>query len=457
MSRTGKSYGRYEYGAEIKQGKTNKLSFTIWLTPIDLQHQVRVPSLTTSETVVKTPLIPGLELRLPPNASIYDEDHRPVTQISITPIPLDRPPFPLPFIKVPIYFTIQPGGAYIYVKDPKGPKGARLIYPNAGKLQPGMPFAFWNYNPDQNGWYAYGQGKVGPTGENIIPDPGVVIYEFSGAMVGGDGAGPGTGPSAGGGGGAGGGHPRNANGSGGDPVDLSSGLFVYNKTDFVLPDVLPLVLTRTYRPNDSWKRPFGIGTTHPYEMFVGGNGFSFGTTPYIDLFMPDGSRIHFDGVGNESGCCTSYKHTTSGTSWYGAVIGPADGGTAWQIRRRDGMIYKFHYSDGLVNPACQALAGIIDRYGNTITIDRNWDGVNCTINRITSPNGRYIDFLSDTSNRIIKATDNSGRFVQYSYDGSGRLATVTDVNGGVTTFTYNDQAQMTSIQDARGIVSLVNP
>ena len=62
----------------------------------------------------------------------------------------------------------------------------------------------------------------------------------------------------------------------GDPVDLSSGLFVYNKPDLELPDVIPINSTRTYRPNDSWSRPFGIGATHPYEMFIGGDGNAYG-------------------------------------------------------------------------------------------------------------------------------------------------------------------------------------
>jgi YD repeat-containing protein len=41
-------------------------------------------------------------------------------------------------------------------------------------------------------------------------------------------------------------------------------------TDLVVPDVLPLVLTRTYNSQDtdpSSPRPFGIGMTHPYAVF----------------------------------------------------------------------------------------------------------------------------------------------------------------------------------------------
>jgi len=46
--------------------------------------------------------------------TLRDHDRRPVTQVSITPIPIDRPPYPLPAnVEVPVYFTLQPGGAYV--------------------------------------------------------------------------------------------------------------------------------------------------------------------------------------------------------------------------------------------------------------------------------------------------------------------------------------------------------
>lgn len=54
----------------------------------------------------------------------------------------------------------------------------------------------------------------------------------------------------------------------GEPVDLASGLFVLQKTDLVLPGRLPLALTRTYRTLDSSPGPFGLGTSHPYDVFV---------------------------------------------------------------------------------------------------------------------------------------------------------------------------------------------
>lgn len=43
------------------------------------------------------------------------------------------------------------------------------------------------------------------------------------------------------------------------------------ETDLALPDVVPIALTRTYRQADSRSRAFGIGASHPYDMFLGGD------------------------------------------------------------------------------------------------------------------------------------------------------------------------------------------
>jgi YD repeat-containing protein len=76
--------------------------------------------------------------------------------------------------------------------------------------------------------------------------------------------------------------------------------------------------------------------------------------------------------------------------------------------------------------------------------------------QVTSPNGRWIRFTYDASNRITQAKDNINRTVAYTYDASGNLSTVTDPENGVTTYTYDAANQMATIKDARNIVYLTN-
>jgi RHS repeat-associated protein len=446
-----RKYGAYEVGVNVQPGVTNVLPYVIWMTALDTAHAVRIPSPTSSETVITTPLLPGLELHLPANTVITDSHGNTVTEITITPVPLDRPPFPLPRVPVPIYFTIQPGAAYIQVMNASGPKGARLFYPNAHSYPPGTPFQFWNYDADQKGWFIYGEGKVSPDRSQIIPNPGVEIYGFTGAMVSNPGNAPPNGP-----------HPGDPS-KDGEPVDLSTGLFIYKKTDLMLPDIIPLALTRTYRQNDPISRAFGIGASQPYDMFIVGdnNTFPEGYT-FQDVILADGTRIHFPRTSpctGANGYCdftnAVYEHTSSGTDFYGAIIrfqGCSPNGS-WTLTKKDGTVYCFPDSDASNNARAAAPTSMHDRYGNSLMFARDGNG---NLTQITSPGGRWIQFTYDSSNRITQAKDNINRTVTYSYDAGGRLTQVVDANGGTWNYTYDAFNEMISIQDARGIFYLTN-
>lgn len=426
-----RTYGRFAVNVELKSGQTVVLPYTIWLPKLDTANAVRIPTYTTSEVVVTTPQIPGLEVRIPPHAWIRDEDGRPVTEITITPIPLDRPPFPLPAgVQVPLYFTVQPGGAYIYSRDGSG---ARLIYPNSLGKPAHQKFEFWDYDAERKGWYIYGLGTVTDDGRQVVPDPGVAIYEFSGAMVADPSDAPAQGP------------PPGTTGRGNTQVDLATGLFVLQKTDLYLRDLLPITLTRTYRPQDTLSRAFGIGATHPYEMFITGN-----SNPYtwVDVVLPDGGRVHFDRTSPGTGYADAvFEHASSPSAFYKARI--TWNGAGWDVTLKNGTVYVFTNGTGA------PLNAIRDRNGNTLTLSRQF-GVWGRVTRITTPNGRWAEFTYDASSRVTQVKDVIGRTVTYGYDSSGRLASVTDPGGGVTQYTYDGSHRMLTLRDPRGIVFLTN-
>jgi hypothetical protein len=54
----------------------------------------------------------------------------------------------------------------------------------------------------------------------------------------------------------------------GDPVDLATGLYMLKEPDFVFPDWIPIFLTRIYRSRDSASRAFGVGASHPFELYL---------------------------------------------------------------------------------------------------------------------------------------------------------------------------------------------
>jgi len=432
------SYGLYEDGVLVTAGQTNVLNYTIWMTILDTADEVSIPSPTDRETIVSTPLLPGLELHLPAGTVIQDRNGNPVTKVGITLIPVSQPPFPLPAgVNVPTYFTIQPGGATLegYWGGSYWSVGARLFYPNAEKLPPGTPFNFWNYDATAKGWYVYGQGRVTADAKEVVPNSGVEIYGFSGAMVGNP-PNPPTGPNSG-------------NPDGGDPVDLQTGLFVYKRTDLALSDVIPINLTRTYRQMDPTSHAFGIGTMSNYDVYLIGDGSTYS---YIDLVLANGGKLEFDRTSTGTGYSNAvYLSTSSPGQFYGAQI--VWNGSSWTLTMKNGTKLLFPESSNAGTDLQAALAGIVDRYGNTVTLTRD---SNNNLTSAISPNGRWIQYSYDTSNRVTQASDSSGRTVYYTYDSSGRLYTAQDANGGITTFTYDSNNNMQTIKDARGIVYLTN-
>lgn len=442
-------YGIYQAGVDVVAGQTNVLAYTIWMTEIDKKNEITIPSPTPAETVVSTPAIPGLELHLPANAVLKDLSGNVVTKLGITSIPVKQPPFPLPIgVKVPIYFTIQPGGAYLDSGAESGQwsNGAQLYYPNLHHAPPGTAFDFWNYDPTGKGWYRYGIGKVSQDGKQIVPEPDVEIYEFTGAMVASPSFAPSIGP-----------HPGDPNGGGGDPVDLQTGLFVYNKSDLVVSDVIPIGLSRTYRQNDWQSRSFGIGTSNSYDMFLTSNttcGVFAQPGCYQDaeVVLPDGSQVQYLRTSpGYSWTDAVFQTTTSPTAFYGSQI--TWNGNGWNLKMKDGTIYQFPDGEDATNSQQAALTAIIDRNGNKLNITRFSSG---TLSYISTPNNRWMQFTSDSSGRITGATDNIGRSVGYVYDTNGNLIQFTDANGGVTNYTYGASSQMTAIQDPKGITYLTN-
>lgn len=435
-----RQYGRFEYGMAVVQGKVNALPFVIWMTPLDTAHTLTIPSPTTTETDVRNPAIPGLELKIPAGTVIRDDKGNIVTQLTMTAIPVDQPPFPLPSLPVPVYFTIQPGGAHLEGISAASARGAQLIYPNFNHQQPGATVDFWNYDPSGKGWYIYGQGTVSQDGTQIIPNPGIVIYEFTGAMVGGEPLAPPNAP------------PPCGGCDAGDPVDAYTGLFSLKRTDLKVDDVIPLKVQRTYRTQDNVPRSFGIGTTLSYDLFVvrdeatGWNSMS--------LILPNGSRVSYAQSPGASGSAPLVAQTTADSDFYGSQLAglgrgycPSNVNAYWCITLKDGTLYGFPEADGTTNPRGAAMTALRDRHGNVVQLQRDQFA---NLTQITSPNGRHLNLAYDSLDRLTTASDDLGRTVSYQYDAYSRLVKVTDPLGKSESYTYGPDNSMLTGTDGNG-------
>jgi len=454
-------YGFYQVRVDVKAKQTNVLGYTIWSTRLDPAGNVALASPTAGEVVLTSPRIPGLELRIPAGTIIRDHNGKIVTELNMTAIPIDRPPFPLPNVGVPVYFTIQPGGATLTSTNGQALQGARLIYPNFNGLAPGSRVDFWNYDARGKGWYVYGQGTISKDGKQAIPDADVKIYEFTGAMISLPSNAPSDGPPPGGcgSGGAGGGgvggscdpnQPSRPSGCGGDPVDCATGLFLNSATDLAIADIMPIQISRTYRPRDAASRSFGIGTNLSYDMFLVGD-----TNPwtYQELILPDGGRIRYNRISPGTNYTDAvYEHKSSTTKYYGSTMRRGAGSCYWDLSLKDGSHICFPESMNSTSARQAAAVSMSDRFGNTLTFTRTNDN----LTRITSPSGRTVDLQYDAANRITQATDNLNRTVKYEYDAQGHLIKVTDPLGNFEVFAYDAAHNMLTVQDKRGNLMVTN-
>jgi RHS repeat-associated protein len=412
----------------------NQVPTPIWMTPLDNRHAVNLPPRITHPIVVSTPRIPGLKLRIPAGTVIRNRDGSIVRRISITPIRIDRPPYPLPVdALLPIYFTIQPGGATI-----QGGSGVQLVYPNWGHQLPGTRMTFWAYGARWNGWWVYGHGTVTRDGKQVVPDKHTVLRDFQGAMFNSGPKPPPNGPGC--------------NCGAGDPVDLSTGLFSFSRTDLTEPDTLPLSLTRSYRQNDPNVYRFGAGTNDLYGMNLWSSSLA-SNLEYLNvsLVLPDGRQV-------------PYVRTTPDTFFTDAEFaetglpGPFSGsiidwnGNGWNLTLRDGFTYTF----GEIAP----LQSISDRYGNAIQVTYQNGASNLgRITSVTSPNGRWMQFSYHSLNCgicVSSVADNSGRTTAYTYNTKERLIKATDVRGHTESYAYDNHNNMTTVTDRLGHVVLTN-
>jgi RHS repeat-associated protein len=437
-----KHYGRFEYQMEVKAG-LNALDFTIWMPVLDTQHAMRLPSPTTSAVVVTNPDMPGFALHIPPGTVIRDAEGKIVTEVSITPIPADQLPFPMPYGDVPIFYTIQPGGAVLQSTTGTA-RGARLVYPNYSTQPAGARLALFDYDPRGRGWYIYTTGTVSEDGSTITPEKDFTIYQFTASSA----ASPGDTPASDG--------PKPDPCTGccqGDPVSCADGFFLEANTDLSLADVIPVELTRTYRQNDANQRAYGVGTNDDFDMFLTFVNLNAHDADAIEMNLPHGGRVRFNPIGASHTyilASTIFEANVPGTFYKARLRIAQDGiGNDFWVTLKNGQRFVFSYFQS-------RLKRIEDRYGNRITIFR--DSANL-VTRVVSPQGRYLTFAHDyvhCSSCITVVTDNAGRAVNYDYDPSGRLVRVTDPKGGITEYTYDTAHRMLTVKDPRLIRKVLN-
>ncbi|MGH9850048.1 MAG: RHS repeat-associated core domain-containing protein, partial [Blastocatellia bacterium] len=408
--------------ATIVSGQANVVPYTFYLPPIDTQYEVTVAP--TQNTIVTNPRLPGLSMTIPANSGIRNRDGSAVTRVSITPVPIDRTPAPLPSnLGTAMVYTSQPGGAIVNpgVNMP-------VVYPNLTGAEPGAAVPLYSFNHDTAQWYQYGTGHVSNDGKTINPDPGVGLPDFSWHFPAVD----------------------VSNVPWYDclnkwmfPVQLSSGMKMEYATDIAFGGARGgLMFTRIYTNDQAVAArtsPFAFGQwTHNYDVRLSGAALQSATGESLRMALPNQSR----------GSLFSFSGTLpSGARAFKTIGTPGQiGDELW--RNTDGTFeYRTAQGGKMVFDATGRLSSIANANGNTTTL--TYTGNNLT--RITDDVGRSIVLAYDANNRVQTVTDPLNRITRYTYNSNGSLTSVTDPLGNVTTYSIGQfTGRLDAITDPLG-------
>lgn len=212
-----------------------------------------------------------------------------------------------------------------------------------------------------------------------------------------------------------------------DPVNLSTGNFIYEKTDLKLNGKPELAMTRFYNELDKQEGSMGRGWYHPYEvrLFIQEDN-------YI-VVLEDGKEEHFE--------------KKKDGSFFGETI------TSSLTLEEE--YYCYHTKQGenyYFNKKGQYIAWE-DRLGNHLCFTYEEE---CLAKVLRESDGAYFVFTYDKQGHLIQVTDQNERSVFYTYDEKGHLCSAKNPENGKYRYTYDENGRMKSVTSPVGIRTVEN-
>lgn len=212
---------------------------------------------------------------------------------------------------------------------------------------------------------------------------------------------------------------------GNDPVNMSTGNFIYSKDDIEIPGRFPIAFKRFYNAMGDTEGILGKNWTHNYNIFLHEDGKN--------------AKITFD-----DGHMEEYYRRDDGS-----YIPPPDHQNTL-VHSDDGYTlilpsmesYLFH------NQGC--LLSISDLNGNTTSLSYK-DGL---LAEVANASGS-LSFTYNKSRQIVKIVDHSGRIVSYEYNNT-LLVAVTHPTGAVYRYEYGANGKISNIINPLGITAIHN-
>jgi len=213
-----------------------------------------------------------------------------------------------------------------------------------------------------------------------------------------------------------------------EPINTSTGNYIYQKVDISIPSKPNLEFARNYNSFDEYSGPLGVGWTHTYNL-----NLSFENETAV-VVKEDGRRDYFEKQSDGT-----YK---ASLGIFSTLTKNADG--TYILKEKDKTEFSFSEEGKLIS--------IADKNSNVTNLIYE-DNL---LKTVTDFFGRSLIFTHNSDGHIIKVTDPADGEITYAYDDIDNLILATDQEGNITTYTYDDNHRMTSYIEPKGNIFITN-
>ncbi|MCL2820409.1 MAG: DUF6531 domain-containing protein [Oscillospiraceae bacterium] len=252
-----------------------------------------------------------------------------------------------------------------------------------------------------------------------------------------------------------------------DPVNLSTGNFIYSKEDISISGRFPLEFKRFYNSIGGTGDVLGSGWTHNYNIYLEDKETAVTVTfgdGHVETYTKSKDKeSEKNKYISTPGCENNLQKTDTG---WGLLTNVNDtysfdkDGFVQNICDQNGNATKFEHKDMLLHKVSTSSGSLIFEYDDCFLIKvadhtgrevkLEYSGV--LLNKITNPIGAEYTYYYDSYGNLSSVTNPLGiEVITNTYDGDGRMTGQSFADGGKCSLSYKDRITTTAEQNGNEI------
>ncbi len=212
---------------------------------------------------------------------------------------------------------------------------------------------------------------------------------------------------------------------GGDPINLSTGNFIYNREYLKMKGAYPISFKMTYNSMEADRSVLGKGWVHNYEVRI----------------QREGNRVILNGA---DGRYEIFEKNTDGT--YREINGRKD--ILWETR--EGFCCRTQLEQQYIFRRDGKIVKAVDQNTNQLTFSYHGE----KLAEVKNESGQKLSFAYE-NDLLTKVFDQTGRCVTFTYR-EGLLVEATDEENHSFHYEYDAREYLAVVKNPRGILSLRN-